>query len=173
MVKIDKTDENTAVSLWCLYVPRMFSVSTCCLVSVPLYMYIHPPLMWGQCGDDVVQLQCDYCSLVEGLVDLFRMKTCTLACVSWVLDELMYATCFQACYIIPTQRWENEIKYQRSKYKRICSRKKTQGLPHYTPFEGQAIALYEIKPITRRIKKAFLSAYLYHNRGSGRSVSIQ
>jgi hypothetical protein len=45
-------------------------------VFVPIYMYIYPPLMWGQCGD-VVQLQFVDCGLVEGLVDLFGVKTCT------------------------------------------------------------------------------------------------
>jgi hypothetical protein len=38
-------------------------------------MYIHPPLVWGQCGD-VVQLQFVDCGLVEGLDDLFGVKTC-------------------------------------------------------------------------------------------------
>jgi hypothetical protein len=40
-------------------------------------MYIHPPLVWGQCGDVVVQLQFVDCSLVEGLVDLLGVKNCT------------------------------------------------------------------------------------------------
>jgi hypothetical protein len=51
-------------------------------VSVSLYMYIHPPLVWGQCGDDVVQVQFVDCNLVEDLVELFVVKICTLACVS-------------------------------------------------------------------------------------------
>jgi hypothetical protein len=46
-------------------------------VSVLLYMYVHPPLMWGQCGDVVVQLQFVNCGLVEGLVYLFGVMTCT------------------------------------------------------------------------------------------------
>jgi hypothetical protein len=45
-------------------------------------MCIHPPLVWGQCGGDVVQLQFVDCKLVEGLVDLFDVKTCTLENVS-------------------------------------------------------------------------------------------
>jgi hypothetical protein len=78
MVKTNKTDKNRQKDKIAVvsYVSRMFLVATCCLVSVPKYMYIHSSLMWGQCSD-VVQLQFVDCGLVEGLIDLFGVKTCT------------------------------------------------------------------------------------------------
>jgi hypothetical protein len=48
--------------------------------------------MQGQCGD-VVQLQFVDCGLVEGLVDLFGVKT-ALGLFSKVFYEPMYDTCF-------------------------------------------------------------------------------
>jgi hypothetical protein len=55
-------------------------------------IYVHTSSVdVGQCDDDV-QLQFVDCALVEGLVDLFGVKTCTWT----VFDETMYDTFFEA-----------------------------------------------------------------------------
>jgi hypothetical protein len=124
----------------------MYLVATCCLVSVPLYVYIHPPLMWGQCGD--VQLQFVDCGLVEGLIDLFGVKTCTLP-VLWVLDEPMYDTCFWCMLYCTHNAEKNEMKYQCSKY--IVGKGRKYPPPLFS--EVKLVYCMKQKPINRWIKK--------------------
>jgi hypothetical protein len=80
--------------------------------------------MWGQCGD-VVQLQIVDCSLVEGFVDLFGVKTC--ACpVFYVLDEPLYDTCCYNIKCLKNKCHTSAHRERRKQAKRMSSHQKDQ-----------------------------------------------